>query len=121
MDRHIKLIDQAIIEQETALLKGPSTDVGANLPDIRPPDDGSVHNKKGSRGLTLKLPAAPIEEEDDTDGKVYCYCRKGFFGSVSVDFNIYEHVELIRPQMVGCDNPNCKVEWVSILNCDQMS
>lgn len=96
VDRHIKMTEQAIIKQEIILLKGPSTDISGKLPDIHPPDDGNYQTKKSNRGTTIQVSTTPIDEEQDGDEILYCYCRKGSYGAVShfgmpilINFNLF--------------------------------
>ncbi|KAK0483321.1 hypothetical protein IW261DRAFT_1462665 [Armillaria novae-zelandiae] len=135
--RHIRLIDHAIVEQKASIQNGAqaylekvtmpekwsnriqnvmSDDSEDELPPppfiepeiIAPPESVTARRGKRKRStapveeqstsLKITLPAAPITytpESTDPDEPKYCYCERISFG-----------------EMIACDNPPCKIEWV---------
>lgn len=63
-----------------------------------------------SRSLRLKVP--PLKATDPDEPK-YCYCNNISFGDVRVHSSMHlAHSDLTFSQMVACDYPHCKLEWV---------
>ena len=51
---------------------------------------------------SLQTPAAEDADQDSEDDALWCYCQRN-----------------IQEELVGCDNPNCKIEWYH-LSCLQL-
>lgn len=102
VERHIRLLDQAIEEQEASL--SPETirssiGTGMILPELKTPelprkgrnaaptevDDELEGNDSAS--LVITIPPHPVET-------LYCYCNRISFG-----------------EMIGCDSETCEREW----------
>jgi chromatin modification-related protein YNG2 len=59
------------------------------------------------------------EGEDDDgneeDGNLYCFCQKLSYGTVGIRRRRSQHTWLTidYPQMVGCDDEDCRFQWVT--------
>lgn len=52
----------------------------------------------------------------DPNEPTWCYCNRVSFGEVSTDILVISSIlHVPQTQMIGCDNPDCKYEWVSYL------
>jgi chromatin modification-related protein YNG2 len=56
-------------------------------------------------------------EEDDgneEDKNLYCFCQKLSYGTVGIECRRYRCTlfTIGRPQMVGCDDEECRYQWV---------
>ncbi|KAF6764955.1 hypothetical protein DFP72DRAFT_869640 [Ephemerocybe angulata] len=114
-ERHIRLLDLAIREQEVALT---STEGSIQLPDLTIPkarstNSSSANNLDSYNAIaTTNIPddSSPLERhlmktvaehltinpKKTTEGgeELYCYCNRVSFG-----------------EMIACDNPRCTLEW----------
>ncbi|EAU88434.1 hypothetical protein CC1G_05200 [Coprinopsis cinerea okayama7 len=123
VERHIRLLDVAIQEQEASLIS--STQGTISLPDLTLPkptrQSGNVFDKYNS--ITLQTSGllnseriddeggdSPIEEigiprdilkamfvsptKNEAGEELYCYCNRASFG-----------------EMIACDGPQCGLEW----------
>jgi hypothetical protein len=69
-----------------------------------------------TRSLRLKVPplsaAVQGDAAADPNEPKYCYCNRVSFGNVWLHFFVRGSILILLPQMVACDYPHCKREWV---------
>jgi len=99
VDKHIRRLDADLKKFEAELEQQETKGKTSTKPSTKQKESGKIL-KKGLRTNEMALEAAPrlfnvdIDMPIDPHEPTYCLCNRVSFG-----------------EMVGCDNPDCKVEW----------
>jgi len=80
---------------------------------------------QGARHSPLPRRQTPsVEAEEDAEGEeddgneedknLYCFCQKLSYGTVRIECPLCRRTSLtvVRLQMVGCDDEDCRYQWV---------
>jgi len=105
VDEHIRKLDSDLPKVESALKVHPGDSTPEPSTSLKRPAASEAaapraRRRKLSQSTTQLIPATYADNVDavetliDPNEPRYCYCRGVSFG-----------------QMVGCDNPECKIEW----------